>query len=114
MLSTKIVDPTFPVPVPYAVLSENPRNNTYKHTTFSDSVDLSQYFAASTARPSLSHTSFTMPSTYKKEKPWDTDDIDKWKVEAFTPADNAGGTFAEESSFATRMSSTISCMTAQT
>lgn len=23
---------------------------------------------------------FTMPSTYKKEKPWDTDDIDKWKV----------------------------------
>jgi ribosomal RNA assembly protein len=42
-----------------------------------------------------------MPSTHKKEKPWDTDDIDKWKIEAFTPADNAGGTFAEESSFAT-------------
>lgn len=21
-----------------------------------------------------------MPSTYKKDKPWDTDDIDKWKV----------------------------------
>jgi hypothetical protein len=21
-----------------------------------------------------------MPSTHKKEKPWDTDDIDKWKV----------------------------------
>ncbi|KAF4126569.1 ribosomal RNA assembly protein [Geosmithia morbida] len=42
-----------------------------------------------------------MPSTHKKEKPWDTGDIDKWKVEAFTPKDNVGGTFAEESSFAT-------------
>ncbi|KAF2092174.1 eukaryotic type KH-domain (KH-domain type I) [Saccharata proteae CBS 121410] len=42
-----------------------------------------------------------MPSTYKKDKPWDTDDIDKWKVKAFTPEDNAGGTFTEESSFAT-------------
>ena len=58
-----------------------------------------------------------MPSTHKKDKPWDTDDIDKWKVradassppspltavqiEAFTPADNAAGTFTEESSFAT-------------
>ncbi|KAJ4149418.1 ribosomal RNA assembly protein krr1 [Fusarium falciforme] len=42
-----------------------------------------------------------MPSTHKKEKPWDTDDIDKWKVDVFTPKDNVGGTFAEESSFAT-------------
>lgn len=58
-----------------------------------------------------------MPSTHKKEKPWDTDDIDKWKVrvptlaqgcelmkdqiDEFQPTDNAGGTFAEESSFAT-------------
>ncbi|CZT06189.1 probable KRR1 protein, required for 40S ribosome biogenesis [Rhynchosporium agropyri] len=42
-----------------------------------------------------------MPSTHKKEKPWDTDDIDKWKLEEFKPDDNAGGTFAEESSFAT-------------
>jgi ribosomal RNA assembly protein len=58
-----------------------------------------------------------MPSTHKKDKPWDTDDIDKWKVsrispprqtatdpdqiETFTPADNKGGTFTEESSFAT-------------
>ncbi|KAI2468921.1 eukaryotic type KH-domain (KH-domain type I) [Annulohypoxylon bovei var. microspora] len=41
-----------------------------------------------------------MPSTHKREKPWDTDDIDKWKVEPFKPSDNAGGTFAEESSFA--------------
>jgi len=64
-----------------------------------------------------------MPSTHKQEKPWDTDDIDKWKVrlnatpadppsrfdllltllqiDAFTPGDNAAGTFTEESSFAT-------------
>jgi hypothetical protein len=25
-----------------------------------------------------------MPSTYKKDKPWDTDDINKWEVEKFT------------------------------
>lgn len=42
-----------------------------------------------------------MPSTYKRDKPWDTDDIDKWKEEAFTADQNAGGTFGEESSFAT-------------
>ncbi|KXS98478.1 hypothetical protein AC578_2613 [Pseudocercospora eumusae] len=42
-----------------------------------------------------------MPSTYKKDKPWDTDDIDKWKEEVFTADQNAGGTFSEESSFAT-------------
>lgn len=42
-----------------------------------------------------------MPSTHEKEKPWDTDDIDKWKVDTFTPKDNVGGTFTEESSFAT-------------
>ncbi|KAL2834468.1 hypothetical protein BDW59DRAFT_137911 [Aspergillus cavernicola] len=42
-----------------------------------------------------------MPSTYKREKPWDTDDIDKWKVDAFKAEDNVGGSFAEESSFAT-------------
>ncbi|KAL2356424.1 ribosomal RNA assembly protein mis3 [Cryomyces antarcticus] len=42
-----------------------------------------------------------MPSTQNKDKPWDTDDIDKWKVDPFTPADNIAGTFTEESSFAT-------------
>ncbi|GBF59618.1 KRR1 small subunit processome component [Trichophyton mentagrophytes] len=40
-----------------------------------------------------------MPSTYKRDKPWDTDDIDKWKIEEFKPSDNVGGTFTEESSF---------------
>lgn len=42
-----------------------------------------------------------MPSTYNVDKPWDTDDIDKWKEDAFTPDQNVGGTFSEESSFAT-------------
>ncbi|KAL4916959.1 hypothetical protein BDW62DRAFT_185207 [Aspergillus aurantiobrunneus] len=42
-----------------------------------------------------------MPSTNNKEKPWDTDDIDKWKIETFKAEDNAAGSFAEESSFAT-------------
>lgn len=42
-----------------------------------------------------------MPSTHKKEKPWDTDDIDKWKIEEFKAEHNVGGTFTEESSFAT-------------
>ncbi|KAK5070195.1 ribosomal RNA assembly protein krr1 [Lithohypha guttulata] len=41
-----------------------------------------------------------MPSTHKKDKPWDTDDIDKWKIDDFNAEDNKGGTFAEESSFA--------------
>lgn len=43
-----------------------------------------------------------MPSTHNKDKPWDTDDIDKWKIEEFKEDDNASGLpFAEESSFMT-------------
>ncbi|KAE8349165.1 hypothetical protein BDV28DRAFT_141771 [Aspergillus coremiiformis] len=42
-----------------------------------------------------------MPSTHKKEKAWDTDDVDKWKIEPFKADDNVTGSFAEESSFAT-------------
>ncbi|KAG6284137.1 ribosomal RNA assembly protein krr1 [Claviceps aff. purpurea] len=42
-----------------------------------------------------------MPSTHKKQKPWDTVDIDKWEFDTFTAKDNAGGTFTEESSFVT-------------
>ncbi|KIM25221.1 hypothetical protein M408DRAFT_331325 [Serendipita vermifera MAFF 305830] len=38
---------------------------------------------------------------HRKEKPWDTDDIDQWKVEPFTNTDNKGGPLSEESSFAT-------------
>ncbi|KAI0553694.1 ribosomal RNA assembly protein KRR1 [Xylaria curta] len=40
-----------------------------------------------------------MPSTNNAPKPWDTDDIDKWKIDPFLPADNVGGNLAEESSF---------------
>ncbi|KAJ4983038.1 ribosomal RNA assembly protein KRR1 [Stagonosporopsis vannaccii] len=42
-----------------------------------------------------------MPSTHNAEKPWDTDDIDKWKIEPFKPEDNTAGPFTEESSFST-------------
>ncbi|KAK4982661.1 ribosomal RNA assembly protein krr1 [Elasticomyces elasticus] len=41
-----------------------------------------------------------MPSTHKQDKPWDTGDVDKWKVDPFKPEDNVGGTFAEVSSYA--------------
>lgn len=41
-----------------------------------------------------------MPSTHKKDKPWDTDDIDKWKIEPFTKEESSGP-FLEESSFMT-------------
>ena len=37
---------------------------------------------------------------HRKEKPWDTDDIDHWKIEKFTPEDNQHH-LLEESSFAT-------------
>uniref|UniRef100_A0A060SZT9 KRR1 small subunit processome component n=1 Tax=Blastobotrys adeninivorans TaxID=409370 RepID=A0A060SZT9_BLAAD len=43
-----------------------------------------------------------MPSTHNKDKPWDTEDIDKWKEEEFRPEDlKSGEPFLEESSFAT-------------
>ncbi|KAF9740923.1 ribosomal RNA assembly protein krr1 [Paraphaeosphaeria minitans] len=42
-----------------------------------------------------------MPSTHNTDKPWDTDDIDKWKIDAFKPEDNAAGAFTEESRFST-------------
>ncbi|OSC96725.1 hypothetical protein PYCCODRAFT_1378634 [Trametes coccinea BRFM310] len=38
---------------------------------------------------------------HRKEKPWDTDDIDHWKIDPFKPEDNKAGPFTEESSFAT-------------
>lgn len=40
-----------------------------------------------------------MPSTHNTEKPWDTEDIDKWKIDKFEPTDNTSGTFIDESSF---------------
>ena len=38
---------------------------------------------------------------YRRDKPWDTDDIDHWKVDAFAEGDMKGGALLEESSFAT-------------
>ncbi len=37
---------------------------------------------------------------FRREKPWDTDDIDHWKIDEFKPEDNPLN-FTEESSFAT-------------
>ncbi|KAI9168458.1 ribosomal RNA assembly protein krr1 [Blastocladiella emersonii ATCC 22665] len=37
---------------------------------------------------------------YRRDKPWDTDDIDKWKITSFSREDNPHP-FTEESSFAT-------------
>lgn len=37
---------------------------------------------------------------YRKDKPWDTDDIDHWKVEEFKPGDMKSH-LLDESSFAT-------------
>lgn len=43
-----------------------------------------------------------MVLSHDRDKPWDTPDIDKWKIEEFKPEDNASGqAFAEESSFMT-------------
>ncbi|EKM82919.1 hypothetical protein AGABI1DRAFT_82619 [Agaricus bisporus var. burnettii JB137-S8] len=39
--------------------------------------------------------------SHRKDKPWDTDDIDHWKIDPFKQDDNKGGAFTEESSFAT-------------
>jgi len=38
---------------------------------------------------------------YRKDKPWDTPDIDHWILEEWNPDDLPGGTLLEESSFAT-------------
>eukprot|EP01032_Pedospumella_encystans_P023610 gene23610-26723_t len=37
---------------------------------------------------------------YRKDKPWDNEEIDHWKIEEFKP-EEVNGTFLEESSFAT-------------
>lgn len=37
---------------------------------------------------------------YRKDKPWDSEDIDHWKIEEFV-ADESSSAFFEESSFAT-------------
>lgn len=37
---------------------------------------------------------------YRKDKPWDTADVDHWKIDPFRPEDTSGP-LLEESSFAT-------------
>lgn len=37
---------------------------------------------------------------YRKDKPWDNEEIDHWKIDEFKP-EEVNGTFLEESSFAT-------------
>ena len=37
---------------------------------------------------------------YRRDKPWDNEEIDHWKVDEFK-AEEVNGTFLEESSFAT-------------
>ncbi|TFL00618.1 hypothetical protein BDV98DRAFT_569310 [Pterulicium gracile] len=46
-------------------------------------------------------TSTSTKRNFRKEKPWDTDDIDQWKIDPFQVDDNKAGAFTEESSFAT-------------
>ncbi|KAI0132738.1 ribosomal RNA assembly protein KRR1 [Xylariales sp. AK1849] len=41
-----------------------------------------------------------MPSTHKKDKPWDTDDIDKWEIAPWKPSEE-NNHLLEESTFAT-------------
>ncbi|KAH8043574.1 hypothetical protein JL722_15125 [Aureococcus anophagefferens] len=41
-----------------------------------------------------------MERRYRKDKPWDTDDVDHWKLEEWKP-EHSPGAFLEESSFAT-------------
>ncbi|KUI68171.1 KRR1 small subunit processome component [Cytospora mali] len=40
-----------------------------------------------------------MSTKHEKDKPWDTEDVNKWEIPAFKREDNIGGTFAEESTF---------------
>lgn len=44
-------------------------------------------------------TSFPKFKVADENARWDTDDINKWEIPAFKREDNAGGTFAEESTF---------------
>ncbi|CDJ37791.1 ribosomal RNA assembly protein, putative [Eimeria tenella] len=52
-----------------------------------------------TADSSSSSSSSSKKGKYRKDKPWDTDDIEHWKIEPFRPEDNPFG-LCEESSFA--------------
>jgi len=58
---------------------------------------------SATAAAAASHVCCATPATlpqHKKDKPWDHEGIDHWKVEPFKKEDNPSG-LLEESSFAT-------------
>lgn len=38
---------------------------------------------------------------YRRDKPWDTEDVDKWKIQPWDETALPGGSLLEESSFAT-------------
>ena len=52
------------------------------------------------SEPSNKSSSGKNHNKYRKEKPWDTDDIDHWKIEEWNP-EHLNGHLLEESSFAT-------------
>ncbi|CAG8472483.1 8127_t:CDS:2, partial [Racocetra fulgida] len=54
----------------------------------------------STNTPSDATSSKPKSKKYRKDKPWDNEDIDHWKIDPFTREDNPYS-FTEESSFAT-------------
>lgn len=54
-----------------------------------------------TASNTTTTTEGKQKRNYRKDKPWDNETIDHWKVEPFTAEDNKGGSLLAESSFAT-------------
>jgi hypothetical protein len=52
------------------------------------------------SKPAIDFTEPKKKQKHRKDKPWDTEDIDHWKIDTFTPEDNKHH-LLEESSFAT-------------
>ncbi|KZW04392.1 hypothetical protein EXIGLDRAFT_663921 [Exidia glandulosa HHB12029] len=52
-------------------------------------------------QPDADAPAFNKNKRFRRDKPWDTDDIDRWKIDPFKPEDNVAGAFVRESSFAT-------------
>ena len=59
-----------------------------------------KHHLSQTAKTPHAARSRKMPSTHNVDKPWDTEDIDKWKPVTISP-DEVAGPFLEESSFMT-------------
>ncbi|KAK0552017.1 ribosomal RNA assembly protein krr1 [Tilletia horrida] len=63
-------------------------------------ADVSTSNGGSSSAPESSSQAVNKNKRFRKDKPWDTDDIDHWTIPEFKPEDNPAP-FAEESSFAT-------------